>query len=337
MLKQAIISRLLPRQNKPSLGGVVTAFAPSNIALIKYWGKRDKRLNLPVTSSLSISLGDKGTTTLLSITQDQSHHVILNGKSVSLDSPFYQRLIAFLNLCRPNCTTHYNVETDSNIPIAAGLASSASGFAALVKALNELHQWHLNTRTLSILARMGSGSACRSLWHGFVEWQCGESDDGIDSYAKPLIYQWPNLRIGLALVSQQVKHTGSREAMNHTVATSKLYQTWPIQVQQDMIKMHRALKRQDFQLLGSTAESNAMLMHKTMLDSQPPVQYSTADTLKVQQKVRQLREQGIAVYFTQDAGPNIKLLFEVQDLDIIRQQFPHIQVVNPFQDFGEAV
>lgn len=332
MRARDIIDRLLPKKQVLSPRQSASAFAPSNIALIKYWGKRDQVLNLPVTSSLSISLGDKGTYTDISLSDKGTHTACLNGQVLQRDGIFYRRLAQFLDLLRPDDTIYYHVDTRNNIPTAAGLASSASGFAALVKALNTLHQWQLSATQQSILARMGSGSACRSLWHGFVQWQCGERGDGMDCYAQPLTYQWSSLRFGLVVVSEQVKQVGSRDGMNHTVATSRLYQKWPYHVQQALLMMHKALNNKDFTLLGETAERNAVMLHQTMQDSRPPLVYSIAATVVSQDQVYQLRKAGVPVYFTQDAGPNIKLLFEVKDQSAVQRAFPQMQVVDPFVD-----
>lgn len=230
-----------------------SAFAPANIALCKYWGKRDSELNLPMTSSLSVSLGDKGTCTKISV-NDQDK-IILNGDMLSLDLPFAKRLIAYLDLFRTQDHLHFSIETTNNIPTGAGVASSASGFAALVLALDKLFQWQLDKKYLSILARLGSGSACRSLWQGFVKWHVGVRVDGMDSVAEPLSIEWPNFRMGLLIFSEKEKSMGSREAMQRVVATSRFYKEWPAQVADDLNIIEQALSQQDFDLLGKTAES----------------------------------------------------------------------------------
>jgi diphosphomevalonate decarboxylase len=304
-----------------------TAFAPSNIALIKYWGKRDAQLNLPNTDSLSISLGEKGTTTTVEFAQTQDHY-LLNNQPLDPESGFAKRLKTFLDLHRPT-GVFYHVSTVNNIPTAAGLASSASGFAALSMALNDLHQWNLSLTQLSVLARMGSGSACRSLWHGFVKWQQGKRSDGLDSHGIPLNINWPELRIGLLILSSQEKSLSSREAMQRTIDTSKKYQNWPLQVHDDLVQLEWALDTQDFELLGKIAESNALAMHATMEDAHPPVHYSSADTLAARGVIWKCRKDGIPVYFTQDAGPNLKLLFLEEDQANIITRFPSIDVIDP--------
>ena len=168
---------------------VGTAFAPTNIALCKYWGKRNADINLPITSSLSVALPTKGATTTLSVRDQSNDFVLLNNKVLTPESPFVKRLTAFLDLFRPDKNWYLTIDIKMNIPVAAGLASSACGFASLTLALNELFEWKLSKRELSILSRLGSGSASRSLWNGFVEWHAA-ADGCLDSYAEPLIAEF---------------------------------------------------------------------------------------------------------------------------------------------------
>ena len=302
-----------------------SAFAPSNIALIKYWGKRNHVLNLPVTGSLSISLGEKGAHTEISLTNAHHHQVLLNQTIVAADSKFYQRLSQFLDMIKPDPAQFYRVSTRMNLPVAAGLASSACGFAAATLAFADLYAWNLPDPILSIIARRGSGSACRSLWQGFVEWHVGEMDDGLDSFAEPLPYTMPDLAIGLCILTSAEKPISSREAMNRTTQTSILYEAWPKQVAEDMRLMKYALETQDFKLMGETAERNALAMHATMMASTPAVCYFLPETIATMHQIWQLRSQGLQVYFTEDAGPNIKILARRQDIASIDQRIGHIE------------
>ena len=156
-----------------SLRQLAAAYAPSNIALAKYWGKRDYVLNLPLNSSLSISLADWGSHTQIFPAETACDEVWLNGVSLPLDSVFAQKIISFLNFFRREQMLPLRVETVNTLPTAAGLASSASGFAALTLALDKAFNLQLPHSVLSMLARFGSGSATRSLWHGFVRWDRG--------------------------------------------------------------------------------------------------------------------------------------------------------------------
>jgi diphosphomevalonate decarboxylase len=314
------------------------AFAPINIALVKYWGKRDTELNLPVTASFSVALGSKGAYTRISINDKNQDEIYVNGKLIAAKTDFAIRLQEFLDLFRPGWTeqgfspTYYKISTYINIPIAAGLASSACGYAALVKALDHLYNWQLTEPELSILARIGSGSACRSIYKGFVEWQVGVNKNGMDSFAVPFPHPWPNLRLGVLVISSKNKPISSREAMQRTVLSSELYKFWPTKVAKDLIKIKKSIIEQDFELFGKTAEMNALMLHATMQNAVPPIIYSQGKTLKARDKVRKLRKSGIPVYFTQDAGPNLKLLFLDSSTEAIRKAFPKIEIIAPFPD-----
>ena len=307
-----------------------SAFAPTNIALCKYWGKRNTELNLPVTSSLSIALGQKGARVHFEIIDRDQDHIVLNQAVVASSQGFAQRLTQFLNLFRGDAGPHFSIQIESDIPIAAGLASSACGFASLVMTLNALYGWDLTAQDLSILARLGSGSASRSLWQGFVEWHAGSRVDGMDSYSEPMSAQWQDLRIGLWIMNQQEKPISSRAAMLRTVETSPLYAAWPGKVAKDLQRLKHAIQTQDFTLLGETAESNALNMHATMLSAWPPITYAIPETLIAMQTVWRLRAEGLPLYFTQDAGPNLKLLFLQKESAAVIAAFPEVDVVTVF-------
>lgn len=328
LTKQQVIDQQLPMPVQS--GTFAEAFAPSNIALCKYWGKREKELNLPINSSLSISLAHLGSRTSIKPLDSGEDQVVLNGELLAADSKFASKVIAFINLFRRQLEQPVRVETENNIPTAAGLASSASGFAALMKAVDQFYQLSLSAEQLSAFARMGSGSASRSIFEGFVEWQMGVREDGMDSHAIALGYQWPELRIGLAKVATGEKKVDSRAGMQRTIETAHLYQSWPLQAARDLEKLHIALAEQDFMLLGETAEQNALSMHATMIASWPPLLYWTPQSVEVMDKVWQLRADGVPVYFTMDAGPNLKLLFEVKHEAAVRQAISDLEIVAPF-------
>jgi len=330
MNKIEVVQTILTRKSRNPCQRIGRAFAPTNIALCKYWGKRNTELNLPMTASLSVSLGIKGATTEIQESYSIDDQIQLNGQGVDLKSAFGQRLSDFLDLFRPSPAVRYEVKTDINIPVAAGLASSACGFAALVLALNELYGWKLDKSGLSILARLGSGSAARSLWQGFVEWKAGEMENGMDSYGIHLAEKWSALRVGLHILDTQQKPLSSREAMHRTVLTSKLYSVWPVQVSADMQALKTALASRDFALLGQVSESNALAMHATMTSAWPPVMYAQPETVAAMHAVWRLRADGVPVYFTQDAGPNLKLLFESKTYSQIKTVFPNLEVCAPF-------
>ncbi len=192
-------------------------------------------------------------------------------------------------------------------------------------ALNKLHGWNLPDKKLSILARLGSGSASRSLWQGFVEWHVGKDEQGMDSFAAPLkAANWPELKISLLILEAGEKEIGSRAAMHRTVETSSLYKSWPGKVANDMTKLKKAIVTKDFDLLGATAESNALAMHATMMAAQPPILYWLPQSVSTMKKVWQCRHEGLPLYFTMDAGPNIKLLFLEKDKGKVLGKFPSL-------------
>jgi len=306
------------------------AFAPSNIALCKYWGKRDKQLNLPVNPSLSISLGELGTRTRLSPVDANQDQVSLNGQLLALESGFAAKVVQFVDLFRRADDARLLIQTHNSIPTAAGLASSASGFAALIKSIDQLYGFGLTQQQLSAFARLGSGSASRSIFTGFVEWQMGVRDDGMDSYAVPLSQHWPDFRIGLLTLTAAEKPVGSRAGMQRTVETAHLYQSWPLQAALDLQRLREAIEGQDFETLGATAEQNALSMHATMIASWPPLLYWQPSSVEAMQKVWQLRDQGLQLYLTMDAGPNLKLLFQAEDEVEVMAAFPKLQVIAPF-------
>lgn len=330
--KSEVIQSILTDRFKslPKQTCVEDVFAPSNIALCKYWGKRNTELNLPVTSSLSVSLLDRGSSISLVVNTDAVDNVYVNDQVVMPDSDFYRRFVEFLNLFREPSSWYVTAKIRSTVPVGAGLASSACGFASLTLALDQLLNWQLDKRTLSILARFGSGSACRSLWQGFVEWQAGVREDGTDSYGIPLADTWPGLCMGLLIFSSNQKPISSREAMRITVETSLAYAAWPNKVSSDLLDIKTAIQTKDFSLLGEASESNALAMHATMLAATPSVCYDLPGTQAAINRVRSLRADGVPVYFTQDAGPNIKLIFLKKDAITISEAFPGVQVINLF-------
>jgi len=325
--KRDVVGRILAK-HEATPATEAESYAPANIALCKYWGKRNLELNLPVTSSLSLSLGALGSHCRLTRVAG-TDQVVLNGAPLAPDNPFVVRASRYLDLFRSDGDSGYRIETRNTIPTAAGFASSASGFASLVLALDKLHGWKLSESELSILARLGSGSACRSLWQGFVEWHSGSSPDGMDCFAQPIAADWPELRIGLLVLEAGKKPIGSREAMQRTVETSALYRAWPGKVATDMRLLRCAIRAKDFDLLGATAESNALAMHATMMAAWPPVVYWFPETVATMQRVWQCRKDGLPIYLTMDAGPNIKLLFEAQHQCRIREQFPTLLLACP--------
>lgn len=309
---------------------VGTAFAPTNIALCKYWGKRDQALHLPMTNSLSVALPTHGARLTLFPHDKARDVIVLNKVELDKQSAFATKLSAFVNLFRASRPLFFHFDIEMTIPVAAGLASSAAGFASVVLALDDLFCWGLPKQSLSILARLGSGSAARSLWNGFVEWHSGVRNDGMDSYGEPLAATWPHLCIGIVPISQDEKPLSSRQAMQQTVDTSLFYELWPKKVAHDLSLLKMAIDKRHFPLLAGTAESNALNMHATMLSSWPPICYFHPGTIAAMHRVWALRQAGLEIYFTQDAGPNLKLIFESENKAIVQEHFPQVDCIRVF-------
>lgn len=329
MTKQEVVQCILAGRSNGA-AAEASRFAPANIALCKYWGKRDEMLNLPRTSSLSVSLESLGTHTR--ITPAGSDEILLNGDPVDSSTSFAGRIVEFLDLFRVNGQPAFHVETRNSVPTAAGLASSASGFAALVLALDGAFGWNLPPREASILARLGSGSACRSVFCGFAEWHAGTASNGLDSFAERLDADWPALRLGILTVSSEQKALGSRAAMRQTVETSPLYASWPETVAGDLPRLRAAIAQRDLEEMGSVAEANALAMHATMMGARPAILYWQPDSVTMMERVWAARADSTPVYFTMDAGPNLKLLFEEGSAASVLERFPEAKVVAPFAD-----
>ncbi|WP_017473563.1 diphosphomevalonate decarboxylase [Amphibacillus jilinensis] len=307
-----------------------TVRAHTNIALIKYWGKRDEDLFLPTNSSLSITLDRFYTETMVHYDHRLSEDVFwLN--HVQADQKETNKIRSFLNKVRDLTgeVRSARVESVNHVPTASGFASSASGFAALAGAAVKATGMNLSERELSQVARQGSGSACRSIFGGFVEWQKGTEVNGSDSYAVQLLDQkaW-DLRVLAIEVSTEVKKVLSREGMKRTVATSPFYQGWLQAAEADLVTAKKAIAQRSFTLLGETLESNALKMHATTLGADPPFMYWQSTTLSVMEAVQDLRDKGLEAYFTIDAGPNVKvickpeveqkLINELSRLDVVK-------------------
>ncbi len=323
-----VVRRILAdRTDQPK--GTAKVYVPANIALVKYWGKRDEALNLPVTGSLSVSLGPLGSHVELSRAAGPADEIRLNGAHLPADGSFAKRASAYLDLFRPR-DFFFAVQARNTVPTAAGFASSASGFAALAKAADALFGWGLAPRELSILARLGSGSAARSLADGFVEWHAGQAADGMDSYAERVAAEWPELRVGALVLCAEEKPVGSRAGMKRCVETCEFYREWPARVARDLAELKAAIARKDFAALGAIAEGNALAMHALMAATRPPLLYALPETVAAMRTIWAVRATGLPLWFTMDAGPNVKLLFEAKDEARVREMFPGIDVVAPF-------
>lgn len=291
--------------------------AHTNIALIKYWGKRDEELFLPVNSSLSLTLDRLYTDTLVRFDSTLSEdRFYLNKKLQSQKET--AKIRRFLDLFRQKAglPEHAHVESINHVPTAAGLASSASAFAALAGAANLASGLLLDTQTLSTYARRGSGSSTRSLYPGFVEWEMGTAS--ADSWAVPVDDASWDIGMVIVAVNRSEKKLSSREGMKRTVETSPFYSVWEATAKSDLAAIKSAIAAKDFIKLGEITESNGMKMHATMLGAAPPISYWEPASITAIQIVHQLRAEGIPCYVTMDAGPNVKVLCRLSQAAIIK-------------------
>lgn len=293
--------------------GAVTARAGTNIALVKYWGKRDAALNLPAAGSLSLTLAELGTVTRVSFTGERDE-VRLDGAPA--DAKFAARVGRFLDLVRARAgsTRAARVETSNTVPTAAGLASSASGFAALALAASRAAGLRLSPAELSVLARRGSGSAARSIFGGLVEMDAGQRADGSDACARPLLEPgaW-DLRLVVAITARGEKAIGSTAAMDQTRASSPYYDAWIASVPPDLAAARAAIAARDLTALGPVVERSALRMHASALAADPAILYWQPATVAVLHAVAAARKAGLAAYATIDAGPHVKVLCRAPD------------------------
>lgn len=300
-----------------------SAIAHSNIALAKYWGKRDTKLNIPAVSSISLTLEALSTRTQVEFSEHfKTDTFILNGDKVAGHQ--LNRLSRFLDIIRTlaSVTIPAKVISDNNFPTSAGLASSASGFAALTIAATDALSIVLSTQELSILARRGSGSAARSIFGGFVQMNSGRLQDGSDAFARQLYDQnfW-DLRLLVLITSEQEKSIGSTQGMQLTADTSPFYNSWVTSADEDIQAMRRAIRSQDFQQLGELTEHSCLKMHGLALSANPGLLYWNSTTVTLIHEIRNLRKKGTPAYCTIDAGPQVKVLCLPEQIDELIAHF----------------
>ena len=294
------------------------AKANANIALIKYWGKENEELIIPNTSSLSLSLKALYTETKVSFIDSDKDKFYLNDQEQAEDE--LEKISKYIDLFRDLAKNNKRVlvESYNHVPTAAGLASSASAYAALATALDALFETNLSKKDLSIMARRGSGSASRSIYGGIVEWEKGQDHES--SFAKKIDNPGLDMAMIIVLVNKNKKSISSRQAMKTTMATSPLYESYINHSKEDLEAIKEAIKNKDFNKVGEITEHNAMQMHATIISSNPPIIYFEEDSIKAINKVRELRSKGIPAYFTMDAGPNVKILIQKSDADKIMEE-----------------
>uniref|UniRef100_A0A8C4U588 Diphosphomevalonate decarboxylase n=1 Tax=Falco tinnunculus TaxID=100819 RepID=A0A8C4U588_FALTI len=323
---------------------LVTCTAPVNIAVIKYWGKRDNDLILPINSSLSVTLHQdqlKTTTTAAASRDFTEDRLWLNGEEADVGHPRVQACLREVRrLARKrrggsaedtaplSLSYKIHIATENNFPTAAGLASSAAGYACLVSALARLYGVE---GELSEVARRGSGSACRSMMGGFVQWQRGERLDGRDSLAHQVAPEmhWPELRVLILVVSGEKKQVGSTAGMQTSVDTSPLLKhRAEVVVPERLALMMRHIRERDFEGFGQLTMQDSNQFHATCLDTFPPIFYLNDLSRHIIALAHRFNTHHghTKVAYTFDAGPNA-VIFTLADtvaefVEVVRHSFP---------------
>jgi diphosphomevalonate decarboxylase len=306
-----------------------TALAHPNIAFIKYWGNQGSDWNLPFGNSISMNLDAFTTTTTVefdyALTSDQ---LTLNGQPAQADALI--RIQKFMDCFRQltNFTLKANITSDNNFPTGAGIASSAAGFAALALASYGASGLPYTEKDTSALARIGSGSASRSIPTGYTEWLQGTSHE--TSYSISIVPQnhW-DLIDNLVLIDSKHKKTTSKQG--HQIAkTSPLQQSRIETIQQRVDICKQAIIEKDFITLADISEADTLLMHAVMMSSNPALFYLAPETLSLIKFVRELRAEHIDAFYTIDAGANVHVITttssQAQTTAAIQQNFPNFEI-----------
>ena len=288
--------------------GVRVRAAPS-LALVKYWGKADPRRNLPATSSLAVTV--TGLYTEARLQEAGADHLTVDGAAVpaARHAAFFAAARAALEV-----TTRYRVEARNNFPGAAGLASSASLFAALAEGCAALAGASPPRARLSALARVGSASAARAVWGGFSALRAG-AESAEHSFPAG---HWPELRLLVAVASRRRKPLSSRAAMLRVAQTSPYYDAWVAGAEATFRAAMEAVRARDLPRLGPYLRASYLRMFGTMFAADPPINYLRPRSLRVLEVLEALRADGIDAWETMDAGPQVKIACLAADVDRIR-------------------
>jgi diphosphomevalonate decarboxylase len=311
----------------------VTVKANANIALTKYWGKKDALLKTPWNSSTSVTLEGLETTTTVDFDKKYAKDIfILDGKEYEETTDEYKEVKEQLDIIRGKAKIDLKakVMSKNDFPTAAGFASSASGLAALTFASAKAAGLNLSTKELSIISRMGSGSASRSLIDGFAIWHRGNASDGLDSFAEQIAPKehWPEFRILGCVVSKNAKKIKSRAGMAQSVKTSPIFEQWYNNAEKDAQTMVQLIKDKNFEALGQLAQKNCLLMHACAITTTPPVIYWAPGTLEVMHRVLELQDEGMKCYFTMDGGPQVKIICLEKDVKAIKKEIKKLEFVH---------
>ncbi|HEQ8560449.1 TPA: diphosphomevalonate decarboxylase [Streptococcus pyogenes] len=286
---------------------VITVTSYANIAIIKYWGKENQAKMIPSTSSISLTLENMFTTTSVSFLPDTatSDQFYING--LLQNDEEHTKISTIIDQFRQPGQAFVKMETQNNMPTAAGLSSSSSGLSALVKVCDQLFDTQLDQKALAQKAKFASGSSSRSFFGPVAAW---DKDSGA-------IYKVEtDLKMAMIMLvlNAAKKPISSREGMKLCRDTSTTFDEWVEQSAIDYQHMLTYLKTNNFEKVGQLTEANALAMHATTKTANPPFSYLTKESYQAMEAVKELRQEGFACYFTMDAGPNVKVLCLEKDL-----------------------
>lgn len=302
-----------------------TAIAPSNIAFIKYWGRKDEELRLPENGSISMNLSNLLTTTTIEFSEKfKKDSLTYNNIEEKIKD---NRAIAHINLIREMKGTDVRAKivTRNNFPSGTGLSSSASGFAALTLAATHALGLNFSEKGISIIARQGSGSSCRSIPDGFVEWIDGDTSES--SYASSLYPKdyW-DIRDVVAVVSTAVKEVSTSKGQLGA-SRSPFFPTRMANIRTKISECKKLLKARDFEKFGEMLEAEALELHSIMMTSNPSLLYLLPETIFLMRYVRQLRSEGLKAYFTLNTGQNVHIIVEGKNVEKLTKKLEILPMI----------
>lgn len=310
------------------MSGDARAVARANIALAKYWGKSDEALNLPAVPSLSVTLDALVTETRVTLDSSlDADHLTLDGAHTT--GAEVTKVTGLLDLLRARAgvSTRARVVSDNRFPSASGLASSASGFAALTAAGARAYGLSLSLTELSAIARRGSASAARSLFGGFVELAAGApGDDSLAARALHPADHW-DVRVVIAVATLASKKTASRDGMRTTAKTSPYYPAWLECAPRYCDQVRAGVAARDIEAVGKAMEASTFAMHSSAWAAVPAVRYVRAITMSLLDRVELLRYEGVSAWATMDAGPHVKVLCEAAQADAVARAMGEVEGV----------
>ncbi|OGK24464.1 diphosphomevalonate decarboxylase [Candidatus Roizmanbacteria bacterium RIFCSPLOWO2_01_FULL_37_12] len=306
-----------------------TAVAPSNIAFIKYWGKKVEKLRIPSNGSVSVNLSNLLTTTTVEFSPKLKKDIIFYNKKIVGEGRTHKRVIAHLNRIRNLAKINYKAKTitQTNFPDSVGLASSASGYAALTVAASNAAGLKLSEKDLTILARVASGSACRSIPDGFVEWLEGNSHES--SYALSIFPpDYWKLTIVVVVVGREKKQVSSTQG-HRVVKESPFFKSRLKNIKKKITDVKKFIKEKNFAKFGHLVEREALELHALTLTSNPPIIYWQPETVRLMNLIQIWKQEGLEIYFSIDAGPNLFLFSKENDTNDLLKKLRD----NKFNDF----